>query len=237
MAKRIFITGTDTEIGKTKVASLVLSTFPFQAINHGWKPIAAGCERAGDGPWVNDDALILQGASNSKFDYRLVNPIALKAAIAPHIAAQRESVELSVHVLQQHYDALPERIDHLVIEGAGGWLLPLNTTETLADWVVANKLPVLLVVGMRLGCLNHALLTWHDMQARGVDCVGWVANSPQAKQMSEYDANLAYLKQALPMPLLAEIPFFNCPEQEHQWLQQHAQFGEQLLQATSAAKS
>ncbi len=237
MAKQIFITGTDTGIGKTKVASLVLSTFPYQAINHGWKPIAAGCERAGNGAWVNEDALILQAASNSKFDYRLVNPITLKAPIAPHIAAKRENVELSVGLLQQYFDALPSTIDHLVVEGAGGWLLPLNNNETMADWVSVNQLPVLLVVAMRLGCLNHALLTWQDMRARGIQCVGWVANSPQATAMAEYEANVDYLKQALPMPLLAEIPFFSCPEQEHQWLQQHAQFGEQLLQATIALKT
>ncbi|HLV47873.1 MAG TPA: dethiobiotin synthase [Aliidiomarina sp.] len=233
MTKRIFITGTDTEIGKTKVASLVLSTFPYQAVNHGWKPIAAGCERAENGPWVNEDALILQAASNSKLDYLWVNPIALKAAIAPHIAAQREQVPLSVSLLQEHFNKLPSHIDHLVIEGAGGWLLPLNNEETMADWVSENNLAVLLVVGMRLGCLNHALLTWQDMKARGINCVGWVANSPEATPMNEYQANLDYLVQALPMPLLAEVPFFTCAEQEHQWLQQHAQFGEQLLQVCS----
>src|SRR5690554_792385 len=126
MTQRIFVTGTDTEIGKSQVAELILSTLPFTSINHGWKPIAAGCERNAEGQWVNEDALLLAQASTSKLDYASVNPIALKEPIAPHIAARKEQLSLSVQMIQKHYEALPAQLDHLVIEGASGWLLPLN---------------------------------------------------------------------------------------------------------------
>ncbi|RUO44188.1 dethiobiotin synthase [Aliidiomarina taiwanensis] len=230
MTQRVFVTGTDTEIGKSQVAELILSTLPYTAVNHGWKPIAAGCEQNGQGQWVNEDALLLQSASTSQWGYASVNPIALPQPIAPHIAAQYAQLPLSVQLVQEHFEALPKQMDHLVIEGAGGWLLPLNAKETLADWVCLNQLPVVLVVGMRLGCLNHALLTWQDIQARGLRCLGWVANSPEPTPMAEYAANLAYLQHALPVPMLAEVPFMATEQERQQWLQQHAQFGAQLLQ-------
>lgn len=230
MTQRVFVTGTDTEIGKTQVAELILSTLPYTSVNHGWKPIAAGCELNEQGQWVNEDALQLAGASTSQLDYEQVNPIALQPPIAPHIAAQYAHVPLSVQLVQEHFNALPQHLDHVVIEGAGGWLLPLNAEETLADWVSLNDIPVVLVVGMQLGCLNHALLTWQNIQARGLRCLGWVANSPEPTPMTEYAANLAYLQHVLPVPLLAEVPFLATVEDRQQWLQQHAQFGAQLLQ-------
>ena len=205
--KTFFVTGTDTEIGKTY--STVALTRALRAAGRTvsvLKPVASGCERI-DGIWQNDDARALLAAAENDQDYASVNPLALIPAIAPHIAAQEAGVELSVARLLQLTEATRCRADDvLLIEGAGGFLVPLNDRECYADFVQALQLPVILVVGMRLGCINHALLTAEAIRARGLRLAGWVANSPQPT-MNRYAENLAYLREHLPAPLLAEIPW------------------------------
>lgn len=205
--KTFFITGTDTEIGKTFATVALTRALRIAGRRVSvLKPVASGCERI-EGIWQNDDARALRAAADNDQDYVSVNPLALVPAIAPHIAAQEAGVELSVARLLQLTDATRSRRDELLlIEGAGGFLVPLNAQESYADFVQVLQLPVILVVGMRLGCINHALLTAEAIRARGLTLAGWVANSPQPT-MNRYTENLAYLRDHIQAPLLAEIPW------------------------------
>jgi len=202
-----FVTGTDTAAGKTLVTSALL----LAAREQGWrtiglKPVAAGC-RLHDGQWVNDDALLLQRCATEALDYAVVNPVALRCAMAPHIAAADEGVRLDVGQLLGHCRrarALPH--DLLLAEGAGGWLVPLNERESMADLVAALGWPVILVVALRLGCLNHALLTAAAIRGAGLDLGGWVANSA-GPPMERLDDNVAALRERLDAPCLGVVPW------------------------------
>lgn len=205
--KQYFITGTDTEVGKTYVTShLLKSAAALGKSTLGYKPIAAGCDNI-DGHWINEDAASLHAASSIKVSIEEVNPIALLPPIAPHIAAKEAGVTLTEEAITaglRHLEGYSP--DMLLMEGAGGWQLPLSDDTFLSDVVASLKMDVILVVGMKLGCLNHALLTAKVMQQQGVNLVGWVANDITGC-MSRYGDNLATLKHALPAPLLLEIPF------------------------------
>ena len=206
MSKRYFVTGTDTEIGKTTVAAGLLCAARQRGLTTaGVKPVAAGCERTPDG-LRNEDALALQAQCNPPLAYELINPVTLEAAIAPHIAAQEEQVTLTAKGLAQACDAVFERGAALtLVEGAGGWCVPLNESELLSDVAIAHKLPVVLVVGMRLGCINHALLSCRAIAADGLELAGCVANHVDP-QMSRPEENLATLKQLIKAPCLGVVP-------------------------------
>ncbi|WP_394220899.1 dethiobiotin synthase [Alteromonas gracilis] len=224
--KQYFVTGTDTEVGKTYVTCQLLHAAQKASLTAiGYKPIAAGCDLVND-EWVNEDALNIQKASaklgsNKDSGHSLplhqINPIALKPAIAPHIAALEEGVTLTFDKIAQGLAALNEyQPDLLLMEGAGGWRLPLTVgdeytpTHYLSDVVKALNMDVILVVGMRLGCLNHALLSAEAIRADGLTIKGWVANDITGN-MSRYQENLYSLKAMLPEPLLAEIPYQSEP--------------------------
>ncbi len=205
-----FVAGTDTGIGKTVVAVGLLRALGRAGRSTvGLKPVAAGCDRVG-GELVNSDALALQRESSRKLDYAEVNPVAFEPAIAPHLAAIQANRPLSCERLIRHCDTWmdlvrKEDLDVLVIEGAGGWLVPLNDRETLADFCEALGAEVILVVGMRLGCLNHAMLTVADVERRGLRLAGWVANC-LPPPMAELDANIATLTDRLSAPCLGRVP-------------------------------
>ena len=217
---KIFITGTDTDAGKTLVATTLLYKAQAQGLScFGLKPIAAGCEwsyvdqevEQEQGQWHNDDALLLQAASHPAQAYTDHNPIAFPQAIAPHIAATLNEQILSVdNVLKACEMGLQQQVDFHLIEGAGGWLVPLNDNETLADLAqqLANEqgYKIVLVVGMTLGCINHALLTQQLILDSGLHLVGWVANHIDP-DMSEQDANFDYLLQHIKAPCLGRVPF------------------------------
>jgi len=204
--KRIFITGTDTDVGKTLVTtSLVEKIQQTGKSVVAVKPIAAGCQRR-QGEYKNSDALAMQSAMNHHLDYSTINPIALKLAIAPHLAAENESIKLTVKELQMRSDLSQFQSEYLLVEGAGGWLVPLNGTETLADFAVAESLDILLVVGMKLGCINHALLTVQSIRASGLNLIGWIANS-NGPEMPYLKQNIQTLMQSINAPLIAEIPY------------------------------
>ena len=214
--KQIFITGTDTEVGKTLVtAALTVALQNAGRSAIALKPVAAGCERQ-CGELRNDDALLLLEtmckAINPPPTYAEINPIALRNPLAPHIAARQEGQSLSVRTLLRAcpLDKIRDKYtaDTLLIEGAGGWLVPLNDTETFADYAVAAKLDVVLVVKMQLGCINHALLTRQAILASGLKLLGWVANGTP-RPMTAYRENLATLKRVLEVPLIAEIPWLS----------------------------
>ena len=204
---QFFITGTDTDAGKTHVTSLLLKLLAQhkkRAI--GFKPIASGCELAFE-QLVNADALMLMESATVSAKYDVINPFAFAPPIAPHIAAEQVGVNITLDKLSTAYSTLKQQgADYHLTEGAGGWALPINNTDYLYDWVKAEQLPVILVVGMKLGCLNHALLTAAHMQSLGINCVGWIANQVDPN-MDEYQANLDSLKARLPFPILAISPY------------------------------
>lgn len=206
MSSAYFIAGTDTGVGKTLVAAAMLHQAAALGLSTlGLKPVAAGCESR-DGAWVNDDALVLQSVSSVAPDYAAVNPVALEQAIAPHIAARAAGKVLTAEHLSTHCreQIRASTADFVVIEGAGGWQVPLNDTETMADVAAALGLPVILVVGMRLGCLNHALLSAQSIAAAGLPLAGWVANF--TAPMREARANVDTLRRRFDAPCLGCIP-------------------------------
>lgn len=207
------MTGTDTEIGKTVVAcGIVRAANQAGAKAVGLKPVAAGCETV-DGELRNEDALSLIAAASTKLPYEIVNPIALEPAIAPHIAAAQQSVSITSSNLKLHYLRYLDKsagFDFLVYEGAGGWFVPLNEYETFQDFVIAMDLDVVLVVGMKLGCINHALLTERAVRSCGLNLAGWVANF-STPEMEVAEENLDTLMQRLDCPLLGVVPHLENP--------------------------
>lgn len=203
--KGYFVTGTDTGVGKTQAACALLHRLTREGKRcAGMKPVAAGCISVG-GAWRNDDALQLLARGNVELSYEDVNPAALPAGIAPHLAAEEAGLTLSVDHLHAAYRRLAARADCVVVEGAGGWKVPLNERETLSDLAACIGLPVILVVGMRLGCLNHALLTADAIARSGLHLAGWVANCIEPA-MPSLASNIATLEQRLAAPLIATFP-------------------------------
>ena len=192
MKKAFFITGTDTNVGKTHVACRLINDYVAQGYKViGMKPVAAGCELL-DGAWVNEDVLKLEAASNVKAPRNLTNPYSFKEAIAPHIAAELAGVNIEISVIKQAFDALTELADIVIVEGAGGFLVPLNQKESIADLAVTLNIPIILVVEMKLGCINHTLLTLEAIQSRNLTLHGWVANQIGSKMpmLAENEATL-----------------------------------------------
>lgn len=202
-----FVTGTDTGVGKTLFTVALLACIKHRGIDCvGLKPIAAGCDATPDG-LRSDDALRLQAVSNPTLDYDAINPVALQEPIAPHIAAAKSGISLRARALAEY--CRPHLIPDpgfTVIEGAGGWHVPLNDEETLADLAKMLGVRVILVVGMRLGCLNHALLTAQAIRMDGLELAGWVANSC-ADAMPREDENFQALERRLEAPCIARVPW------------------------------
>ena len=202
MAQGFFVTGTDTGVGKTLVACALLSAFARGGKSvAGMKPVAAGCE---NGRWADVEALA--SASTVHARPRIANPYAFEPAIAPHIAAELAGIEIDLETISRAYQELSRLADVVVVEGVGGFLVPLNARQTGADLAMRLGLPVVLVVGMRLGCLNHALLTRRQIEACGLSCAGWVANCI-FPDMPHLDGNIRALEQRLTCPLLGVVPF------------------------------
>ena len=199
----LFVCGTDTGVGKTRVSVALLGAL---ARSHarvvGMKPVAAGI----DGAHGNDDVRALRAASNCRVPSALDNPVLLPDPLSPHIAAHRAGVSIDVANLAAAYRQLGAHADAVVVEGAGGFLVPLSETQHGGDLAQALGLPVLLVVGLRLGCLNHALLSAEAIRARGLTLVGWIAN-PLDPHMPALDDNVAYLRRQLRAPLWAQLPY------------------------------
>lgn len=202
----LFITGTDTGIGKSLVSAALLhvaSRMDLRVV--GMKPVAAGAELR-DGVWVNEDVTRLASESNVTVPPELINPYLFREPIAPHVAADHKGVRIEIPRIFEAYEALADRADLVCVEGVGGFLVPLDEQRSMADLAVALGLPLVLVVGMRLGCLNHALLTLEAIAARGLLLAGWVANRVEPEMLA-YEENLAALSRRIPAPLLAEIPY------------------------------
>lgn len=197
-ARTLFVTGTDTAAGKTRAAGALIRVARARGIKVcGWKPVATGCERTADG-LRNADALALQAAAGTNEPYALLNPCAYERAVAPHLAAELERRPIRITDLDRAHAELASRYDLIVAEGAGGWRVPLDEAWTLGAWVAEHEWPVVLVVGLRLGCLNHAMLT-AEAVARDTRLAGWVGNvlPPEMELLAD---NLATLRQRLAAP-------------------------------------
>lgn len=206
LPRHFFVTGTDTSVGKTTVTVRLMQQLVAQGLTViGMKPVASGCEWV-DGRWQNDDVLQLTAASNVSAPAELINPYCFEPAIAPHIAAAQAGVEIDFNVIRAAYAQLTAMADVVIVEGAGGLLVPLNATQTIADLIQALSLPALVVVGMRLGCINHALLTAQVLKQRNIDFCGWVANNIDP-QMSVPQENLQSLITGLQQPPVLQVPF------------------------------
>ncbi len=206
MMKALFIAGTDTEVGKTVVSKAILSAVGAQGkTTIGYKPVAAGCEKTEQG-LRNSDALHLQQAANLDVDYDLVNPYALSLPASPHIAAIADDVEVDYQVLSNVLEQHKQNSDFVLVEGAGGWRVPVSKDDCLSTWVKQEKLPVVLVVGIKLGCLSHAMLTAEAIKADGLELVGWVANrvNPGVEHYAEI---IEMLEGSMGAPKLGEIPY------------------------------
>ena len=211
MNRGVFITGTDTGIGKTLVAATLLAALNENGCpSVGMKPIASGCMQTPQG-WRNDDAECLIAHSAGTPDYCLVNPYAFAEPIAPHLAASDVNVEIRLDPIVGAFAALSTNADCIVVEGVGGWAVPLSPTLMQADLVRALKLPVILVVGLRLGCINHTLLSARAIADEGCKLVGWIGNRIDP-DMARIDDNIATLSAKLPTPCFGVLPFVSAPD-------------------------
>lgn len=206
-----FITGTDTGVGKTLVSCALLYAFAAQGKSVvGMKPVAAGCEPTPHG-LACEDVANLVAASNMSAPHHLVNPYAFQPPIAPHLAAAQAGIAIELEPLRTACAALRVLAEVVIVEGVGGWRVPLNPREDTADLARQLGLPVILVVGMRLGCLSHALLTAQAIEASGLKLAGWVANHIDPL-MPAFDDNLCALQARLAAPLLGVVPYAAQPD-------------------------
>lgn len=214
MAKKtFFVTGTDTGVGKTMVSAAILEAARAAGLRTlAMKPIASGCDETPEG-LRNGDALALQNAMTELLAYEVINPVALKPAIAPHVAAAQAGKTVTAQRLIGFCRGLQLRpADLMLIEGAGGWRVPLNDRETYASLPRELGTPVILVVSLKLGCINHALLTAEAIRADGLVVAGWVANRAEAETMSCEQETLEYLGSHMAAPCLGELPWLEEPD-------------------------
>jgi len=211
MSPDLFVTGTDTGVGKTLASCALLHRLRAQGLRAlGMKPVAAGVEPTPEGP-LNADVVALRSASSWPAPPELVNPYCFEAPIAPHLAAAAAGVRIRIEPILHAFETLRSSADAIVVEGVGGFLVPLNECEDAGDLAAALALPVVLVVGMRLGCLNHALLTQHAIAARSLHLAGWIASSIDPA-MARFQENLAALRERIGAPLLGVMPFQDPPD-------------------------
>ncbi len=202
-ARGYFITGTDTAAGKTYAARLLVEALKRRGLRVAvMKPVAAGVDADG----MNEDVRLLMAAANVAAPPELVNPYCFASAIAPHLAARLAGVSMQLEVIEQAYAQLAAQAEAVVVEGAGGFLVPFNDACGMDAISLRLGLPVIMVVGLRLGCLNHALLTAEAIRARGLILAGWIANRIDPHMAATAD-NLASLRSILRAPCLGEIPW------------------------------
>ncbi|MES9857435.1 MAG: dethiobiotin synthase [Sedimenticola sp.] len=205
MYHNYFITGTDTDCGKTEITLGLMQGLQDRGISVlGMKPVASGAVTTAYGP-RNDDAVRIRQQASEMVDYDLVNPFAYAPPIAPHLAAEQVGREIDFWQIRACYQALSLKAESVIVEGVGGWRVPLGKDQALSDLAVILQLPVILVVGLKLGCINHAILTAESIKSSGLRLAGWVANVVD-EAMLEPEANIETLKQHIDAPLLGFVP-------------------------------
>jgi dethiobiotin synthetase len=201
-----FVTGTDTEVGKTLVSGALILKLREQGINTiGFKPVVAGTYQDANGKTLNEDLETLRIASNLSVDQLSLCPYVLNQPAAPHLVAKEQDLQLEMGVINQAFQKIQKEAECVVVEGAGGFLIPLNDTEDLGDFVREINLPIILIVGMKLGCINHALLTYEAIKVRNLNIAGWVGNTLNS-EMPLLQENLQTLKTRITAPFLGLIP-------------------------------
>ena len=201
-----FITGTDTDSGKTLVTLALMRKLQQSGLKvNAMKPVAAGISHYESGDF-NEDAVLLQQQCSEKPDYQQLNPYLFDAAIAPHIAAQQHKVVVEEGPIKQSFASLQKQADITLVEGAGGWLVPLTKKMDISDLPLMLQLPVVLVVGVKLGCLNHARLSMQSIQAKGCQVSGWIGTQVE-KDMPVFAENISTLNEYLEVPCLGVIPY------------------------------
>lgn len=224
--KGVFVTGTYTGVGKTQVSLGIMANLKEHGLRvAGMKPVASGCYR--EGPSLrNQDAVLLQAHSSINIDYSTVNPYAFEPSVSPHIAARRQGGEIRLEKVVDRFRVLQGLAEFVLVEGIGGWQVPLNSNDRLADMATVLGLPVVLVVGLRLGCLNHAFLTSCAIERSGCTLAGWVGNLTEPG-FDYLEENMESLSQEIPAPCLGFVPFIDdreraalagCFELDH-WVQ------------------
>ncbi|MGL6257953.1 dethiobiotin synthase [Vibrio sp. WXL103] len=214
MIDAFFIAGTDTDVGKTVASKAILQALNAQGKRTiGYKPVAAGSEQTELGP-RNSDARHLHSVSTVEVSYEDVNPYPFLLPASPHIASKAENVAIDFSLISQKLEQHKQNSDVVLVEGAGGWRVPVNDSESYSSWVQQEKLPVVLVVGIKLGCLSHAILTAESIIADGLEIVGWVANrvNPGAENYSEM---IKCLEARIPAPKMGEIPYTPNPKRKN----------------------
>jgi dethiobiotin synthetase len=213
MNNAIFITGTDTGCGKTEITLGLMQALQLRGESVlGMKPVASGAQLT-DAGLRNEDALRIQAQCSGDLSYEQVNPFAYEPPIAPHLAAETCGRPIELERIEVDCRRLAEKTDQLIVEGVGGWLVPLTDDATVADLATQLQMTVILVVGLRLGCLNHALLTEAVMRRQGVPLLGWVANQVEPGMVS-LEGNLANLRERLNVPCLGVVPWLGDPSPE-----------------------
>ena len=208
MSKGLFITGTDTGCGKTEVTLGLMQALQNRGERAvGMKPVASGAEQSPEG-LRNEDALSIQAQASLELAYERVNPFAYEPPIAPHLAAESAGRPIDLSRIAEEYRHLAGMADRVIVEGVGGWSVPLDASRTVADLARHLELPVILVVGMRLGCINHALLTQAAIRQSGAKLVGWVANQVES-QMASLEGNLETLRERLAAPCIGVVPWMD----------------------------
>ena len=204
--KGFFITGTDTDAGKTEIAAGIIYKLTQKGCSvAGMKPIASGCDETPNG-LRNSDARKLIAAANTDLSYDLINQYTFKDPIAPHIAAEQSGAQIELAKIVENYQQIAQQTDVVVVEGVGGWTVPIDANHRMDDLAQELNLPVIMVVGVRLGCINHTLLTYEAILAKGLKVAGWVANyiSPDDLCLQEQTQSI---KDRLDAPLLGEVPY------------------------------
>lgn len=204
MKKTYFVTGTDTNVGKTWVTLALMQHFKNQNLSVlGMKPVASGCEKIG-GKWRNSDALAIQKMGSQCVDYSLLNPFAYELPISPHLAGKENPANLKT--IFTNFQTLQNLADILIVEGAGGWYAPLNETETIADLAQTLNTPIIVVVAIKLGCINHALLTFDAIKKANLHCAGWIAVCNDA-DFNCVHLTIESIKKRSTVPLIATFPY------------------------------
>ncbi|HIL77788.1 MAG: dethiobiotin synthase [Methyloprofundus sp.] len=206
MSQGYFITGTDTGIGKTWSTVALMQYFKNQGKSVlGMKPVASGCDEI-DGQLRNEDALLLQQHASIMLPYRQVNFYAFAPPVSPHIAARQAGVEIELDEITRQYHQLKKQAEIILVEGVGGWMVPLNAGQDIADLAQKLDIPVIVVVGIRLGCINQARMTFGALQKSGVQCHGWIAACVE-QEMLMLNENIQTISQSTDMPLIAVLPY------------------------------
>jgi len=210
MMNGLFITGTDTNCGKTEITLGLMQLLQNQGqMVLGMKPIASGGISTAEG-LRNEDALKIQAQGSIQVPYSELNPYIFEPPIAPHLAAIQAGETIDLNVISTHFMSLQVQADHVIVEGIGGWRVPFNNQQSAADFTCMLKMPVILVVGLKLGCINHALLSAESIQASGAQLAGWVANEIEPN-MSAINENIATLKATIAAPCLGTVPYMSTP--------------------------